>query len=218
MIFSSTDRFNSINYDLFLGSNKLERVQVHSYLGLTIQQNLKWNNHIDSIHSKIVKFLGMLRRTSYMLPSKERKCLYYAHVHSQLTYMNIVWQNAPAYVLNKIIVTLNKFMRVIFWEQYNNLETRTYDLYTCNNMLNFTQIKFYESVLFIYKIKNNLIKTNLNLRTNRDFHSYETRSVNNLRTLAPRTNYLRLGCMYSAIVNFNNLPVNISNIVPLCRF
>lgn len=218
MIFSSTDRFNTANYNLFLGSNNLERVQVHTYLGLIIQQNLKWNSHVDSMHSKIVKFLGMLRRTSYMLPSKERKCLYYAHVHSQITYLNIVWQNAPAYVINKITTTINKFMRIIFWEQYSRPGARTLDLYCCNRMLNFDQIKYYEAVLFVYKIKNNLVKNNMILQSNRELHSYETRAIDSLRLSAPRTNFLRLGCMYSAIVKFNNLPASISNIMPLHRF
>lgn len=218
MIFSSTDRYNTSNYNLHLGASQLERVQDHTYLGLVMQQNLKWNCHINSVHSKIVKFLGMLRRTSHMLSPKDRKNLYYAHVHSQITYMNIIWQNAPAYAINKIATTINKFMRIIFWEQYNNPQTRTVDLYISNNMLNFEQIKYYEAVLLVYKVKNNLIKNQLHLQSSRDIHRYDTRSADNLRIVTPRTNYLRLGCMFSAIVNFNNLPEQISNLVPINRF
>lgn len=160
----------------------------------------------------------MSRRSSYILSRKDRKNLYYAHVHSQLTYLNIIWQNAPAYLINKIATTLNKFMRVIFWEQYNNPEIRTIDLYSNNSMLNFSQISYYEAVLFVYKVINNLIKNELNLQNSRNFHRYETRSIHNLRILAPRTNYLRLGCMFNAIVNFNNLPLQISSTVPIYRF
>lgn len=218
LIFSSTDRFSNIGYELNLGNDQIERVNSISYLGLTIQQNLKWNKHVENIHSKLTKFLGMLRRCSFMLPFKERKCLYYAHVHSQITYLNIIWQNAPGYVINKIAVTLNKFMRIIFWEQYNDPDLRTNDLYRINYMLNFNQIRYFEAVLFVYKVKNNLLKSNISLQSSREIHRYETRTLDHLRVSAPRTNYLRLGCMYTAIINYNNLPTNIKHMYPLPRF
>lgn len=218
IIFSSTNRFCDLNYDLWLGEEKLERVASTTYLGLILQQNLKWNLHIDQTHRKMVKFLGILRQSSHMLPMKEKKNLFYAHVHSQICYLNIIWQNAPNYVTSKISTTLNKFMRTIFWEQYLDPNTRTIDLYTNNNVLNFSQIKHYESVLFIYKVKKNLIKHNVDLQSLSEIHHYETRNVDNIRLTIPRTNYMRFGCIYPAIVNFNNLPIYLKNIPSIYTF
>ena len=75
--------------------------------------------------------------------------------------------------------------------------------------MNFNQIKFYESALFIFKVKNNVIKHNLNIQLLSDTHHYSTRNHNNIRLAMPSTNYIRYGCVYSAIVNYNNLPMNI---------
>lgn len=218
VIFSSTDRFNDVTHNLFLGQERVERVENVNYLGLMLQQNLKWNIHVDQVHRKIVKFLGILRRSSHMLPEKEKKNLFYAHVHSQICYLNIIWQNAPHYVMNKITVTLNKFMRVIFWEQYLDPNVRTLDLYKNNHVLSFSQINFFESTLFMFKLKHNLIKHNLDLRSYSELHRYNTRNVENFSLVTPRTNYLRFGCIYQAISNFNSLPLNLKQISSLYNF
>lgn len=218
VIFSYTDKFNNINNQLFIGNEKLERVRSTVYLGLTIQQNLKWSEHVEKIYKKITNFLGMLRRSSYMLPIKERKSVFYAHVQSQISYLNVIWQNSAENILSKISIALNKFMRVIFWEDYTNPNIRTVNLYSKNNMLNLKQINFYEAIVFMYKLKHNLIRNNIEIEYNSDVHSYNTRSANDIRPSIPRTNYLRLGCMYSSIVSFNNLPITLKDVTPLSKF
>lgn len=218
IIFSSTDRFSNVNQNLWLGREKIERVEYTNYLGLILQQNLKWNMHIEHVNRKLVKFLGILRHSSYMLPTKEKKNLFYAHVHSQICYLNIIWQNAPIYVINKITITLNKFMRVIFWEQYLDPNIRTVNLYSSNQIMNFNQTKFFESALFIFKVKRNLIKHNFDLQTISELHHYNTRNVDNINLMAPRTNYIRFGCLYPAISNFNNLPSSLKQIISLYTF
>lgn len=218
MIFSSTNRFQNITNELRLGNEKLQRVESTIYLGLTIQQNLKWNDHVDHVCSKLAKFLGMLRHSSYLLSIKERKDLYYAHVHSHVTYLNIIWQRAPEYATNRISILLNKYMRIIFWEQYNRLNVRTIELYRRNRFMNFNQIRYFEAVLFMYRVKHNLIKNNNQIQHNNEIHRYQTRTASDIRVTAPRTNYIRLGCMYTAAVNYNNLPLNIKTQTPLSRF
>lgn len=153
-----------------------------------------------------------------MLPIKERKSIFYAHVQSQISYLNVIWQNSAENALSKISLTLNKFMRVIFWEEYTNPNVRTANLYSRNSMMNLKQINFYEAIVFIYKLKHNLIRHNIALEHNSDVHSHNTRSASAIRPSIPRTNYLRLGCMYSSIVNFNNLPDYLKIITPLSRF
>uniref|UniRef100_A0A8D8B4R6 (northern house mosquito) hypothetical protein n=1 Tax=Culex pipiens TaxID=7175 RepID=A0A8D8B4R6_CULPI len=109
-------------------------------------------------------------------------------------------------------------MRVIFWEDYTNPNIRTVNLYSKNNMLNLKQINFYEAIVFMYKLKHNLIRNNIEIEYNSDVHSYNTRSANDIRPSIPRTNYLRLGCMYSSIVSFNNLPITLKDVTPLSKF
>ena len=47
---------------------QIETVQSHKVLGLTIQSNLKWNEHINSVVSKASKRLYIIRPTSKWSP------------------------------------------------------------------------------------------------------------------------------------------------------
>ena len=48
------------NYSL--GDEILQEVNSHTYLGVEIQHNLKWDSHINNITSKANKTLGFVRR------------------------------------------------------------------------------------------------------------------------------------------------------------
>jgi hypothetical protein len=56
------------NFDLFLNTKRIERVDDILYLGLPIQSNCKWNKQIDHIKSKIVPLIGVCRRIFPMIP------------------------------------------------------------------------------------------------------------------------------------------------------
>jgi hypothetical protein len=76
---------------LTIAGRALEIVQSHKALGLTIQNNLKWDEHIRSIIAKGSKRLHILRilRRSGILPADLIK-IYSALIRSILEYINIV--------------------------------------------------------------------------------------------------------------------------------
>ena len=47
----------------------IERVQHFNVLGLTIHENLSWNNHIEKISIKLCKFVGILNKLKRFLPT-----------------------------------------------------------------------------------------------------------------------------------------------------
>ena len=50
--------------DYCINARKLECVQLHKDLGLTIRSRLSWNTHLDVITGKANKVLGLVKRTS----------------------------------------------------------------------------------------------------------------------------------------------------------
>ena len=51
-------------------------VSTTKFLGIHIDQHLKWNTHILEINKKISKNIGILRRISYLLPPHVLRQLY----------------------------------------------------------------------------------------------------------------------------------------------
>ena len=80
---------------LLLGEQIIETVQSHKVLGLTIQSNLKWNDHINSIVTKASKRLCIIRILCRNgVPVEYLIEIYFALIRSVLEYCCPVWHNA----------------------------------------------------------------------------------------------------------------------------
>src|SRR6218665_829819 len=62
-----------------------------SNLGVYVDQHLTWKEHIKNISNKIAKNVGIIARSSYLLPQTIRIKLYYSLIFPYLTYCNVVW-------------------------------------------------------------------------------------------------------------------------------
>lgn len=82
----------------------LEIVSHYKVLGLFIQDNLKWNEHIAMIVKKASKRLHILRVLKRSgIPPHELILIYHALIRFVLEYCCIVWQNSlPAYLADSI--------------------------------------------------------------------------------------------------------------------
>ena len=57
---------------LKLGNIALENVTQHTHLGLTLNNNLTWNSHIESLCQRASKRVDILARLSYKLDRKSK--------------------------------------------------------------------------------------------------------------------------------------------------
>ena len=63
MIFHYRQRYiDSLILDLQISSEKIERVAEFNFLGLTVDENLNWNTHIQKVSNKISRALGVMCR------------------------------------------------------------------------------------------------------------------------------------------------------------
>jgi hypothetical protein len=75
-----------------MGSKELTRANMEKDLGVLINYNLSWDDHVHTITAKGNKMLGMLKRTCPLLTNTAvRRTLYLALVKSQISYATEVW-------------------------------------------------------------------------------------------------------------------------------
>ena len=93
------------NYE-FCGST-LEQIQSVSYLGITINDKMKWSEHISNVMSKASKTLGMAKRNFWNCPKNVKETVYSTIIRPRLEYAHIVW----IHILKKDIKMLEKDQR-----------------------------------------------------------------------------------------------------------
>ena len=119
---------------LKIDDQQLELVTSHKVLGLVIQNNLKWNNHIESIFTKASKrlhILRVLRRGGVEI--NDLISIYSALIRSLLEYCCVVWHHAlPSYLSQELERIQKRAFKIIvptlsYSEALHFLNLRTLD-------------------------------------------------------------------------------------------
>ena len=74
-----------------LHGQQLENIPTIKYLGVVIQENLKWSNHITSITNKVNKTLGFVRRNLKVGNKRAKETAYKALIRPKFEYAASVW-------------------------------------------------------------------------------------------------------------------------------
>ena len=75
-VLSITRRKSPLTYAYQMNSNEITRVHKEKDLGVLINDNLSWNNHVYAIVAKGNKMLGILERTCPLLTNNTVQCMY----------------------------------------------------------------------------------------------------------------------------------------------
>ena len=164
------------------------------FLGLTLDDKLSWNQHIDRIISKLSSVTYALKQVKYSLMIDALKLIYYAQVHSIMSYGVIFWGNSPSagrvFKLQKRIIRIiaNKKPRDSCREVFKSMRINTlYSQY------------IYSLILFV--VNNKYI-----FATNSEIHKHNTRNKYDRHpSLSDLEKFKKRPCI-SGIKAYNHLP------------
>ena len=91
----------------------LERKDYVKYLGVLIDSNLTWKQHILSISSKISKSLGIISRLRHFVPTDTLLSIYRSLIQPYITYGIAAWGQAAQTNLDKLIILQKRALRLI---------------------------------------------------------------------------------------------------------
>ena len=84
---------NKIDTSIKLGTTELPRVETVKLLGMWLDQNLTWDEHLSKLKSRIKRNMTMLQVGVNLLDVHSKKVLYYAQIYSHLSYGLPLWGN-----------------------------------------------------------------------------------------------------------------------------
>ena len=91
MIFRFPQRKLKLQIDLQIANTPIEKVSAFDFLGLTVNENLNWNNHICKISTKLSKIIGILKRLHSILPRPQLLLIAYIILFSYLILTTVYW-------------------------------------------------------------------------------------------------------------------------------
>ena len=91
-----------------VGNELIRRTHVTKYLGLIVDDTLKWDLHIDYISKKIKKNIGVMKHVKSCIPKESLAMLYNTLVELYLRYCNTTWEKCGQQLISKLQTLQNR--------------------------------------------------------------------------------------------------------------
>ena len=106
--------------NLNINKNNIKQVETFKYLGVLLDNKLSWQEHIQSLQTKLAKFNGVIYKIRNFVPRKILMMLYNALVGSYLRYGIRAWATCSPHLLNSLQAAQNKIIRAIMFLPYTS--------------------------------------------------------------------------------------------------
>lgn len=195
-----------------LDSTEIERVEKIKYLGIIIDDRLRFEEHCDYMLKKIGEKISFLNRIGKDISGYTRCIVYKSIIAPHFEYCATLLISMGETQLTKLQVLQNRIMRVIsHCDRYTRVDL----------MLQFMSVRqrvYYNACIFISKIINGLLPQNLSSKLT--IVEGRTRQAGNIEMQFRKTKSAQKSLFYEGIRMFNNIPAEIKlcdNIVTFKR-
>lgn len=220
MVFSNINR----NYDtedaaVFINGQQIPQVSSTKFLGVMVDCNLTWNDHINLVCSRSMKTVGILRKVLPFIHPTSHLTLYYSLLFPYLNYCNIVWAATFSSYTSKLLLIQKRFLRMI---SHSNYYEPSAPLFRQYSLLTMEKLNIYQTCLFIFKVLNHKQSLPVSLSNLfnlfSDSHSYQTRHRDNFVLPYCRTSKHQCCITFRGPQLWNSLPQSLKIIKSLTSF
>ena len=128
-------------------NTQIEHISTFNYLGIIVEEHLKWDDHVNKIALKISKTIGIINKLKHFLPSFILHTLYNSLILPHIHYGLLIW----GYRYERIFKLKKKVIRIITLSKYNS---HSEPLFKSLKLLKIKVILKLQQLKFIYKLLN----------------------------------------------------------------
>ena len=202
---------------LYFCDTLLEDTSAHKHLGITIQNDCKWDKHINNVSSKVKLLLNVLHSLKYKLKRKALERIYKSFILPIFDYADIIWDNCTKHQAN-ILENLNlEAIRIITGLVRGTSHAK---LYAESGFVSLNERRKRHKILKYFKMINGLTPNYLSdllpplVSTINPYHRRRP-----LERFVPphRTNLYQSSFIPSTTILWNNLPIAIQQTTSLSK-
>lgn len=155
MVFS-----NRTKPDISLSINNIniEKASEVRFLGVILDDKLKWKSHILHVKNKVSKSLFILSKCKYFLPCNTLRMLYCSIILPYFNYCAEIWGNAYKTTLMPLILLQKRVIRIINKAGYRD---HTNPLFIRSRLLKLKDIIDLQTLLIMLKARHKILPQDL---------------------------------------------------------
>ena len=194
--------------DLKVYNFSIKRVNCVKYLGLYIDDQLKWDEHVNYLCNTLSKNFHMFYSIRDILTENLKRQLYFSMVYSRIIYGIVIYGACRDSLLKKVQVLQNKLLKVLYKLPFRS---DTDVMHLNLDILKVKDIYKYQIQKFVYESLNKTcIKQFHNFyKHNNTIHQLNTRQQSQLHRARVKTKYGEHSIKYYGAGLWNSLDNNI---------
>ena len=197
---------------IYFQGEPIERVSCHKYLGVMLDEKLKFEDHTNYVLKKAGKKFGVLCRLNKSLTFFSKITIYKSIIAPHFEYCTTILfllNQSQIYELQKL---QNKCMRLILKCSY---DTPIQSMLNCLGWLSIRQRIYLKTLIFIKDVKDKKVPEYLldGIATAGENHSIATRRRDDFKLPSYRKSSSMNSLFYKGLKLFNDLPNSIKNCI-----
>lgn len=205
-------RLDNTNLNLLYMDEALKMISNDKILGVFVDNNLQWSDHVKHISKKISSYIWLLSKIKHYLSQDHRVQFYKSYIQPHIDFCNIVWGNSCESNKMKIFKLQKRAYRVI-------LDYKVEDSYEALSSLKILSVYdrlFLRKAKFMFKVYNGLTPTyiseNFTLRNEMDMSvNLRSSTSQNFVPPLPKKECYKQSMRYSGCLIWNSLPSDVKS-------
>ena len=206
MLIGSGQRLNTIaaSSSVLMNGTQVKQVATTKSLGITIDDKLSWNCHIEKLTKEIASGISAMKRVRHLVPPATLHLIYQAFIQPLFDYCSTVWGTCGVTLQEKLQKLQNRAARVLAFSNYDVNAEQLLEILGWKNLDHQRNI---QKAIMVFKCLHVLAPDCLASKFSERNTSYNLRdSENKLNVGLPRTNYFESSFSYSGATLWHRLP------------
>jgi uncharacterized surface protein with fasciclin (FAS1) repeats len=206
-----------LDYDLKIGNELIEKVDSTTFLGVKIDKNLEWYDHIQMVRNKVSSGLYALSSVKHILPYELMRQIYFTLIHPYLNYGTLLWGSAKKMHLRKLVTLQNKSVRMVTLANYN---ASAAPIYTTTKSMPFDNLFKSHLANLMFQHKHNQLPPAIQhlFTANTETHSHHTRQQWDPHVTRKRTKKISDTFLHKAPEYWYRIPQDIKECITINAF
>lgn len=214
MRFRPHGHFNT-DFSITVDGKEIQEVTSLKYLGMHLQSNLSWDQHISNLKSKISPAIGLLYKFKYKFDQKTKFLIYQSLVQSHVNYLTIIYAHKKSTELRSLQRLQNRALKSVANLPMTHSTISLYTEYFPSVLPIYGTYK-QQIILYVFRCLHNIGHHTISFTRNQV--SFNTRNNEQLRVALCRTEVTKQRIEYAGSREFNNIPQHIKACVSLSNF
>ena len=206
-------QLSDLSLNLQIKGEAIQKVKQHRLLGVAVDNQLRWQIHIDDVCKSVARNAYLLSRIKTITTTDAKKIFYNAHIKSKLDYVSTVWDGAGEVHLKRLNSLQRRAIKHILPDPDITTDEKLKNL----NILPLSQHHLFNKGVTMFKIWNKKVPSYIT-----DMFRVKTSQYSNSRldfhTPFPRLDLYKTSLLYSGSWLWNALPLHVKTSTTLTSF